>query len=404
MIDNKGKNIRHVKNMNRYVILQCIRDQGPITKVEIAARTHLSFTAINNLVDELIREHLISEAGFDISSGGRKPILLELNPDAVYTVGIHLSASTIKAAVINFKGRPVVQEQAKLRSKEDREAIVAQIVHAVESIMAKSKLPRDRFVGIGVASPGPLDPSRGVILSPPNIPGLASVPLRDILQERFGMNASIEKDANVMALSELWFGAGRGLNNMIYVDADVGIGSGIIFNRKIYQGFPYGAGEIGHGTIELDGPRCNCGNYGCLEAVASGMAMIRRAGEEIRRGVASELAPMYLDNEDAVDIHAIIDAAKKGDALAVNLLNESARYMGIALANVINMITPETIVIGGLLVNEIPEYFEQIKGIAQARCFATFHKDILLQSSQLKLQAGVVGAGTLGIEQYLSSE
>jgi glucokinase len=403
MIDNKGKNIRHVKNINRHVILQFIRDNGPITKVEIAAQANLSFTAINNLVDELIREHLISETGYDISSGGRKPILLDINPAAVYTVGIHLSASTIKSAVINFRGLPVVQEEAKLDSTADRDTIVSRIIQSVESILSKSTLPRERFVAIGVASPGPLDPNKGLILSPPNIPGLASVPLRDILQDRFGMTTLIEKDANVMALSELWYGAGRGLNNMIYVDADIGIGSGIIFNRKIYQGFPYGAGEIGHGTIDLDGPRCNCGNYGCLEAVASGMAIIRRAGEEIRRGVGSELAAKYFEREDAVDIGAIIEAAKRQDPLAVNLLNESARYVGIALANVINMITPESIVIGGLLVNECPDYFKQMKGIALSRCFATFHKDSMLQPSELKHQAGVIGAGTLGIEQYLSN-
>ncbi|WP_123040246.1 ROK family transcriptional regulator [Cohnella candidum] len=403
MIDTKGKNIRHVKNLNRNIVLAFIRNQGPITKVEVAARTHLSFTAINNIVDELIQENLIMEAGYDISSGGRKPILLDVNPDGLYTVGIHLSASAIKAAVINFKGSPVVQEESKLGDPSDREALIHCIVQAVQSILDASGIPKEKFAGIGFASPGPLDPNKGTILSPPNIPGLAYVPIRDILEERFGMQVLIEKDANVMALSELWYGAAQGLNSIIYVDADVGIGSGIIFNRKIYQGFPYGAGEIGHGTIELDGPKCNCGNYGCLEAVASGMAIVRRAGEEIRRGVSSELSPLYLEREDSVDLFAIIRAARREDALAVNLLKESARYVGIALANVINMITPESIVIGGYLVNEYPPYFDQLKEVALPRCFASFHKDSMLQSSSLKHQAGVIGAGTLGLERFLSS-
>ncbi|WP_276357181.1 ROK family transcriptional regulator [Cohnella caldifontis] len=402
MIDIKGKNIRHVKNMNRNVILEFIRNQGPITKAEIAARTHLSFTAINNIVDELIREGLIMEAGFDISSGGRKPILLDINPSGVYTVGVHLSAFSVKAAVINFRGAPVVQEETKLADAADRGALIASILQAVQSIIDLSKLPREKFVGIGLASPGPLDPNKGVILSPPNLPGLASVPIRDLLEERFGMTVRIEKDANVMALSELWYGAGRGMSNIVYVDADIGIGSGIVFGRKIYQGFPYGAGEIGHGTIELDGPKCNCGNYGCLEAVASGMAVVRRAGEEIRRGTGSELAPMYFEREDSVDLEAIIRAANRRDELAVNLLRESARYVGIALANIINMITPESIVIGGCLVNEYPPYFDQLKEVALPRCFSSFHKDSLLQSSVLKSQAGVIGAGILGLERFLA--
>ena len=401
---HKGKNIRHVKNLNRYVILHFIRDHGPITKAEIAASTNLTFTAINNIVDELLRERLILEAGYDISSGGRKPVLLDLNPDAVFTIGIHLNASTIKASVINFKGAAVAQVETKLNAGAGRDIIVEQIFRAVDAIMSKQGLPKERFIGIGVASPGPLDPYNGVILSPPNIPGLASVPLKQLLEERFPMPALIEKDANVMALSELWYGAGRGLNNLIYIDADLGIGSGIIFNRKIYHGFPYGAGEIGHATIELDGPRCNCGNYGCLEAVASGMAIVRRAGQEIRRGVASELAPMYVTAEDTVDIHAVMEAAQNKDVLAANLLNESARYVGIAVANVINLITPETIVIGGLLANKHPQYFEQIKSVAMSRCFASFHKEMMINASELKEQAGVIGAGTLVLEQYLSNE
>ena len=402
-MDTKGKNIRHVKNMNRKVILEFIRNHGPITKAEMAARTRLSFTAINNIVDELIQEGLIMETGYDISSGGRKPVLLDINPDGVYTVGIHLSASVIKAALINFKGLPVIQEEAKFNNEADPDVIIKLIVHAVQSIIDQSGVPKEKIIGIGLASPGPLDPNRGIILSPPNIPGLTNVPIRDILEQAIGMKVIVEKDANVMALAELWYGAAQGLSNIIYVDADIGIGSGIIFNRIIYQGFPYGAGEIGHGTIELDGPKCNCGNYGCLEAVASGMAIVRRAGEEIRRGASSSLASIYAEREDIVDLASIINAAKRNDELAVNLLKQSARYLGIALANIINMITPESIVIGGCLVNEFPPYFDQLREVALQRSFASFHKDSMLRRSSLKHQAGVIGAGTLNLEKFLSS-
>lgn len=402
MIDNRGKNLRHVKNLNRNVILQLIRANGPATKVEIAETTRLTFTAINNIVDELLNERLISKVGFDASSGGRKPMLLDINPNVVYTIGVHFSASTIKTAVINFKGVSIAEESSKLNNKADRDTIIGDIFDAIERIISKSEIARNRFVCIGVASPGPLNPNRGVILSPPNIPGLQDVPLGELLQQKFGIRAVLEKDANAMALSELWYGSGRDSNNVIYVDADIGIGSGIIFNRKIYQGFPFGAGEIGHGTIDLDGPRCNCGNYGCLEAVASGMAVIRRAGEEIRRGVESELADLYFADEEALDIHAVISAARHQDVLAMNLLNESARYVGIALANVINLLIPETMIIGGLLVNEYPEYFNQVKSVALSRCFSTLTKETMLQPSKLKNQAGVIGAGTLGLERYLA--
>jgi glucokinase len=401
MNNTKGRNNRHVKNMNRYLILQCIRDFGPITKVAVAFKTNLTFTAINNIVDDLIQSGLILEEGYDSSSGGRKPVLLNLKADAIFMMGVHVSISTIRSAVINFRGEPIVINETKLTDNSDKELILGQIFESIESIIAGFGLNSESLVGIGLGVPGPLDPYKGVVLSPPNLKGLTSVPLRDLIEQRFGLPTMIDKDANVMALGELWYGNGRGYDNFVYLDADIGIGSGLIFNRKIYHGFPYGAGEIGHGTIDIDGPRCNCGNYGCLEAVASGIAVIRRIGEEIRRGVSSELASQYQDYVPGVDIQAIMEAAQNKDSLALGVLNESARYIGIALANMINLLTPETIIIGGVLVNQHPDYFDEIKSIALSRSFASFRREVLLKPSHLKVHAGVIGAGTLMLEHYL---
>ncbi|TDF98751.1 ROK family protein [Paenibacillus piri] len=398
----KGENSR--KNINQYTIIQLIRDNGPMTKAEMAAKTNLTFTAINNIVEKLTNQHFIREAGYDLSSGGRKPVLLELNADALYAVGVHVSASTLKTAVINFCGVPVSAAEAKLESGTDRDTIMKQIIRAVESVIAASGVNKEQISGIGLGVPGPLDPYNGIVLTPPNIPGLASVPVQQLMRDHFGLPVMIDKDANVMALGELWFGSGRGFNNLLYLDADLGIGSGLVFNRKIHQGFPYGAGEIGHGTIDLDGPKCNCGNYGCLETVASGMAIIRRAGEEIRRGVGTALSALYESGEDALDIRHIIEAAREGDRLAVNILDESARYLGIALANAINFLAPETVIIGGLLVNGQHSYFEKVKSIAVSRSFATFHKSIVLQPSYLEGAAGITGAGALIFEERLSKE
>lgn len=404
MIDAKGTNSRYIKNRNRYVILEFVRVNGPVTKAEIADKTDLTFTAINNIVEQLTQEGYIRETGYAVSSGGRKPVLLDINSEAVYTVGVQLNTLIVKTAVVNFKGVPVIQEEAPIFDLTDRDAIVGVIIAAIETLISRSGLTRDKLAGIGVASPGPLDPNQGVILSPPNLPGLAAVPLRQVLEDKFRLPVKVEKDANVMALSELWYGACRGLSNIVYIDADLGIGSGIILGRQIYSGFPYGAGEIGHGTIDLDGPRCNCGNFGCLEAVASGMAVVRRAGEEIRRGAVSSLSALYRENEQALDISAVIEAAKQQDPLAIRLLGESARYVGIALANVINLLAPEAIVVGGLLANDYPPYYEQVRGIALERSFASIQNAFMLRPSELKHLAGVIGAGTLPLERYLLSE
>ncbi|PJN55972.1 N-acetylglucosamine repressor [Paenibacillus sp. GM2FR] len=402
MNNSVGKNNRHVRNLNRIGIIGLLRDYGSLTKAEIAAKMNLTFTAVNNLVEELMKDRLIIEAGFyDDSSRGRKPKLISLNPGDIYTVGVHISASSVRAAVINLQGKAMTEKRCSFEDNTNRGSVVNMIISTIQAVLGESGL-KSQIIGIGVGAPGPLDPEQGRILTPPNLPGLHQVRLKGLIEENTELSTQIEKDANVMALGELWYGNGRHFNNLVYVDADTGIGSGLIFNQKIYQGYPFGAGEIGHCTIDIDGPRCNCGNYGCLEAIASGIAIVRRVGEELRRGAASSLKSSYDGNERGLDVTDVITAGLDGDQLAANMLNESARYVGISLANVINLLTPETIIIGGVLANRYPDFFEYVKETSYNRSLSSFHNKIVLQPSELGEHAGIIGAGTIVLEKYLN--
>ncbi|MEC0256044.1 ROK family protein [Paenibacillus lautus] len=402
MNNSVGKNNRHVRNLNRIGIIGLLRDYGSLTKAEIAAKMNLTFTAVNNLVEELMKDRLIIEAGFyDDSSRGRKPKLISLNPGDIYTVGVHISASSVKAAVINLQGKAMMEKRCSFEDNTNRGSVVNMIISTIQAVLDESGL-KSQIIGIGVGAPGPLDPEQGRILTPPNLPGLHQVRLKGLIEENTELPTQIEKDANVMALGELWYGNGRHFNNLVYVDADIGIGSGLIFNQKIYQGYPFGAGEIGHCTIDIDGPRCNCGNYGCLEAIASGIAIVRRVGEELRRGAASSLKSSYDGNDRGLDVTDVITAGLDGDQLAANMLNESARYVGISLANVINLLTPETIIIGGVLANRYPDFFEYVKETSYNRSLSSFHNKIVLQPSELGEHAGIIGAGTIVLEKYLN--
>lgn len=402
MNNSVGKNNRHVRNLNRIGIIGLLRDYGSLTKAEIAAKMNLTFTAVNNLVEELMKDRLIIEAGFyDDSSRGRKPKLISLNPGDIYTVGVHISASSVRAAVINLQGKAMMEKRCSFEDNTNRGSVVNMIISTIQAVLDESGL-KSHIIGIGVGAPGPLDPEQGRILTPPNLPGLHQVRLKGLIEENTELSTQIEKDANVMALGELWYGNGRHFNNLVYVDADTGIGSGLIFNQKIYQGYPFGAGEIGHCTIDIDGPRCNCGNYGCLEAIASGIAIVRRVGEELRRGAASSLKSSYDGNERGLDVTDVITAGLDGDQLAANMLNESARYVGISLANVINLLTPETIIIGGVLANRYPDFFEYVKETSYNRSLSSFHNKIVLQPSELGEHAGIIGAGTIMLEKYLN--
>ncbi|WP_227014011.1 ROK family protein [Paenibacillus psychroresistens] len=399
----KGTNNRRVKSMNRSTVLQYIRNQGQISKADIAQQTHLSFTAVTNIIEELISCQVICESGYDESSGGRKPQLYKLKKDRYYSVGIHLSITRIRVAILDLEGNIYAQyETVTNKDTFQTNAIILQLITCLEEAIADSKLERSKILGIGMGIPGPLNPFDGIVLSPPNMKGLESVPLKQIITDHFQLETFIEKDANLIALGEYWQGAGRGKKNVFYLDADVGIGSGLIVDSKLYHGFPYGAGEVGHGTINIDGPRCNCGNYGCLEVVASGLAIMRRVSEEIRRGADASFRAQYLADEESVTIYTILDAANDGDVLAKQLLQESARYVSIAIGNVINLLMPEIVIIGGTLTHNYTPYFELIKESALNRIFSSFAQNIHIERSELGMLGGAVGAGTLILENFFS--
>jgi glucokinase-like ROK family protein len=401
----KGTNNRRVKSMNRTTVLRYIRNQGQTSKADIAEQTHLSFTAITNIIEELTSSQVICESGYDESSGGRRPLLYKLKKDRFYSIGIHLSISRIRVAILDLEGNLYAQyEKVTHQDILQTNAIIDQLITCLEEAIKDSKLDRGKILGIGMGIPGPLNPFDGIVLSPPNMKGLESVPLKKIISEHFQLEAFIEKDANLIALGEFWQGAGQGKHNVFYLDADIGIGSGLIVDNKLYHGFPYGAGEVGHGTINIDGPRCNCGNYGCLEVIASGLAIVRRAGEEIRRGAAASFRDQYLENEESVTIYTILDSANHGDSLAKQLLQESARYVSIAIGNVINLLMPEIVIIGGTLIHHYPPYFDQIKETALNRIFSSFAQNIQIKKSELGMFAGAIGSATLILENFFSKD
>jgi glucokinase-like ROK family protein len=401
----KGANNQRVKSMNLSTVLQYIRNQGQISKAELAEKTHLSFTAVTNIIEKLLTYQIICESGYDESSGGRKPLLYKLNKDRFYSVGLHLSISRIRVAILDIDGSLCAQYETETNKINlQTNAIIAQLISCVEEAIIQSKVNRNKIVGIGMGIPGPLNPLEGVVFSPPNMKGLEDVHLKRIITDHFQLETFIEKDADLIALGEFWNGAGQGKQNVFYLDADVGIGSGLIVNSKLYHGFPYGAGEVGHGTINIDGPRCNCGNYGCLEAVASGLAIVRRAGEEIRRGAVSSFRAQYLEDEDSVTIYTILDSANQGDPLAIQLLIESARYVSIAIGNVINLLMPEIVIIGGTLTHKYPPYFEQIKEMALSRIFSPAAQNIQIKKSELEMFSGAIGAATHILEKFFSKD
>ncbi len=218
-------------------------------------------------------------------------------------------------------------------------------------ILKKNKLEYEQLMGVGVSCGGPLDTKTGTIFAPPNLPGWTAVPVKKILEESFKMPVLVENDANATALAEWKFGAGRGAKNIVFLTMGTGIGGGLILDGRLYRGTNDLAGEMGHQTLLMNGPLCGCGKRGCLEALASGPAIARLARESMMYGRHKRVLILAEGNPEAITAKHVVDAAKEGDAFAIQILEEAGTYMGLGIANLIQILNPERVIIGTIAVH-----------------------------------------------------
>ncbi|MER3472609.1 MAG: hypothetical protein C4335_00950 [Armatimonadota bacterium] len=265
---------------------------------------------------------------------------------APYIVGVDIGGTKVACVLADEQGNILARHWQPTRAQEGWQAVVQQLFEMAEQVMGD--VPRQRVRGIGISCGGPLDSQKGIVYSPPNLPGWDAVPIKRIFEERFGLPTRLENDANATALAEHRFGAGRGTRNMAFMTWGTGIGGGLILDGRLYRGTNDLAGEIGHTTILLGGPLCGCGKHGCLEALASGPAIARRARELAQS--APESAVWQMAEPDTVTAQHIVDAAVAGDTFARFVLAEAGTYMGIGIANVAQVLNPERVVLGTIAV------------------------------------------------------
>jgi len=264
-----ASNLTTIKSSNRSLILKVLNSLGQASRAELSRVTGLTKTSITNIVGDLIASGIVCETGSLDSSSGRKPILLELVENALYAIGIYISRDFVYTNLVNLKGEIIKERKYDFALTETQDTFVSAICENVKRILSESGVETSRILGIGVASIGPLDIHRGVILDPPNFRGLKSIPIVQALKEKFKFNVFLDNDMNASAIAEKILGSAKKASNFVYVGVTNGIGSGIVINNQIFRGSSGFAGEIGHTTIDIHGERCACGNLGCLELYAS---------------------------------------------------------------------------------------------------------------------------------------
>ena len=387
-----------LKNFNRRTVLGYIRRNGTATKAGLASVTGLTFMAIKKILAELQELNLIRDGQMESGGMGRKAVSYVINENYRYTIGIHINKFITGIALLNLRGQILAIERYSMDKEfENQNDFVTMLAEAVNRVIEKSGVKRDDILGIGVGAPGPLDCESGVILTPPNMPMLDYLPLKETLEGRTGFPVFLNKDTNVIAFAEYWYRNNRDCSNLAYVEVDMGIGSGIIIDGKLNVGANCIAGEFGHITIDINGPLCNCGNRGCLEAMSSGIAVLRMLGEQLEN---QKDHPLY-HKRNALTIEDVFEMTDKKDLLTISILNRSAFYVGVAVSNLINTFDPEMIILGGILIQKYPMYFNIVQDVANQRKVKGA-KENYMAVSVLGENAGVIGAGEIVTDHFFN--
>jgi glucokinase len=314
-------------------------------------------------------------------------------------LGIDLGGSKILAAVVDPQGTMVSSYESVTPATKGREAIIQCIVDSARGAVEQAHIAMSQISAVGVGAAGISNPEAGILFTSPNLPGLREVLLADIIQERLGKKTFIINDANAAALGEFYYGAARDARNFIYITISTGIGGGIVIDGEIYTGAIGIAGEVGHMTIDDNGPICNCGNKGCWETLASGTALSREAKLRISKGVKTSILEYAGGDIENVTPRAIHSAAEKGDKLAKELIAQTGYYVGVGLASLMNIFNPELIVMGGGLSNIGDMLLEPAFKTAEKRAYKEAFQAVRFALAELGGNSGVIGAATFALRE-----
>lgn len=389
-----------LKHINRRSVLKYMRRNENVTKAELAQVTGLTFMAIKKIMEELkslslIRTHCIEET----TGVGRRAMSYRINENYGYVIGVHINRFVTSAAVMNLRGEISTFTKRKMTIElQDQEALVEMLVTMIEEVLVESKIDKNKVLGIGVGAPGPINRKEGIVLSPPNFQSLSFLPISDVLTERTGLPVLLQKDTNAIALGEYWNGAGKGGSNLIYVELDIGIGNGIVCEGKVENGYNQMAGELGHITMEMNGPMCSCGNKGCLEVLSGGLAIV----EQVKNRLSEQKEHPLYKKMETLTIEDVLLAAENHDVLVLAVLNKAAEYTGVAISNLIKIFDPQMIVLGGILIRKNQRYMEAICNSVASRSMKG-HTKYQIVSSALEKKAGVVGAGIIVIDHFFET-
>jgi len=365
-----------IREINQSIVLNAIRSRGALSRTDIAASANLSLATISGITAELIEAGLIYEKTNGVSTGGRRPVLLALNARAGYAVGIKLTETTAIAVLTDLDATIVARHSEPILSHQP-EAIIETLAAAVR-VLASAAHGRPIF-GVGIGMAGIIDRAHALVHYATYF-GWRALPLAELLEAQISLPVVIDNDVNALTVAEQWFGAGKGVEDFLVISLGRGVGLGMVLDGRLYRGARGGAGEFGHTTIVPDGPRCVCGKYGCLEALVGDPALMQRAAQALGRPAT---------------IAEAIDLASHGDAALLSLFTAAGRTLGLAVANLVNVLNPSLIIIGGEGTRAGALVIEPFQAALRANCFDGLCDDLRVVTEPWGDEAWARGAASL---------
>jgi glucokinase-like ROK family protein len=395
-----GQDLQYLRANNLWVLLSAIRENGPISRFDLAHLTGLAPSSVTRMVQVLVQLGLIVEIGKGKSSGGRQPILIATNPAAGLVISLDLSGPHIRGGVFDAANHLIKAVDQPFNGLGPT-AIQSQMFSMIRDLLKEPLAQDHHLLGIGVSLPGAVDMETGDVQTSYNL-RLQNFPLRRVLMAEFGLPVYIEHDASVAALAEQYYGAGRGKNYMIYILVSTGIGSGIIFNGQVFRGETGKSGEFGHIIVDSNGQLCVCGKRGCLEALAAAPAMLSSARWMVMHGRAEALSHLCGDDPEKLTIDILAQAARAEDPVACDILARSADYLAQGLTIYASIIDIQWMVVGGEVAETGDVFFNPLN-----RAMEKYRRnglDIKIIPAELKQDTFLQGVSMLTLQEVLRSQ
>ncbi len=376
-----------VKKINKSIVLDTIQRKSPISRASISELTGLNKATVSIMVQELIDEHFVTESGPGVSSGGRKPVILLFNEKAGYSIGIDLGVNYILGVLTDLQGS-IVQECHLTLNTSKLESVISMLHEVIQTLTNACPPSKYGIIGIGIGVPGIVN-REGLILSAPNLKW-NNVPLKTMIESAYDYPVAVDNEANCGALGEKEFGAGKQSKDLLYISVGIGIGSGLIVQNELFRGRSGYAGEVGHVSIEMDGPTCSCGNRGCWELYASEQALLRDLGLSLEAA------------QEDVQLRHILERASKQDIAVLEALNRAGFYLGVGISNLINLFSPETIIIG----NRMSEFRQWLHPVVMEtisnRSLPFAKQEVTVEFAERGVYSAALGATSLAIAHFFS--